>query len=137
MKQLRVSLLCISAALLSAPLHALEVWHSNTVWAGQGQCAAVFSFDSDLQDVSELRLSVSGLNPAGETILSGELEIHQFGQSSADRYAEAYLEGEALCSSDLVIQVEQATALLNGKPTDLLATQALRVLDFKPLKIQL
>ena len=137
MKRLLATSLGLAAVLCGAPLHALEFWHSNTVWAGQGQCAAVFSFDSDLQDVSELHLDVTGFNTAGETILSGELQIDQFGQSSADRYAEAYLESEALCGEDLIIQVEQASARLNGKPTDLLSTRTLIVRDFKPLKIQL
>lgn len=55
------------------------------------------------------------------------LEILQFGQSSADRNAERMLrgEGEEDCADDLTIVVNKATAVLDGRPTDLLKTKGL------------
>src|SRR5690606_41852964 len=70
---------------------AVEFWHSSTIWAGQGQCTAVFSFDSGLHDITDLRVAVKALSPNGEIVLEGELAIDQFGQSSAERYADAFL----------------------------------------------
>lgn len=131
-------LLAGSLAGLTLPnlTQAVEFWHSSTVWAGQGQCSAVFSFDSGLHDITDLRVAVKALDPHGEIVLEGELAIDQFGQSSANRYADAVLEGEAVCAENLTIEVEGATARLDGRLTDLLATQSLTPRDFRPLPIR-
>ena len=136
MKQLLSSLLVISFC-GTAPAYALEFWHSNTVWANQGQCSAVFSFDSGMEEITNLQVWVSALNKTGKKVASGVLEIPQLGQSEADRYANAFLEGEEVCGSDLTIVVNKATALIGGQPTDLLKSTALSVRDFKPFTIRL
>ena len=128
-----VSLTCL---LLPNLAQAVEFWHSSTIWAGQGQCSAVFSFDSGLHEVTDLRVAVKAVSPEGETVMEGELAIDQFGQSSAERYADAFLEGEAVCSEDLTIQIEEATARLDGRHIDLIATQSLTPRDFRPLPIR-
>src|SRR5690606_15654026 len=66
---------------------AIDFWHSNTVWAGQGQCSAVFSFDSGMEEIKNLQVSVAAVNKAGKRVAAGDLQIARFGQSSADRYA--------------------------------------------------
>jgi len=121
---------------LAAPAHAVDLWHSSTVWAGQGQCSAVFSFDSGMEEIRNLQVSVSAANKAGKKVASGMLEIPQFGQSSANRYADAFLEGEEICADDLTIVVNKATAIVDGKRTDLLKSKALSARDFKPFKIR-
>lgn len=40
-----LSAACVMGA-LSGQAYGLEIWHSNTVWAGQGMCAASFTLDS-------------------------------------------------------------------------------------------
>lgn len=129
--------LLIATLCASAPAHAVEFWHSSTVWAGQGQCSAVFSFDSGMEEIRNLQVSVSALDKAGKKVTSGTLEIQQFGQSSADRYADAFLEGEAICADDLTIVVTKASAMIGGKRTDLLKTRTLTARDFKPFKLRL
>lgn len=37
--------------LFAAPTHAIEIWHSNTVWANQGMCSATFTLDSGMESV--------------------------------------------------------------------------------------
>ena len=64
------------------------------------------------------------------------LEVQNFGQSSADRYADAFFEGEEICADDLTIVVNKATAVVNGQRTDLLKTKAISARDFKPFKIR-
>lgn len=122
--------------LLPTAAQAVEFWHSSTIWAGQGQCSAVFSFDSGLQEITDLRVAVKAVSPEGDIVLEGELAIDQFGQSSAERYADAFLEGEAVCAENLTIEVEEATARLDGRQIDLIATQSLTPRDFRPLPIR-
>ena len=131
-------ILAVSLITLGLPnlTQAVEFWHSSTIWAGQGQCSAVFSFDSGLHDITDLRVAVKALSPEGKTVLEGELAIDQFGQSSADRYADAFLEGEAVCAENLTIQIEEASARLDGRMIDLLATHTLTPRDFRPLPIR-
>ncbi|ASM77898.1 hypothetical protein VITFI_CDS2120 [Vitreoscilla filiformis] len=128
--------LAILAASLALPAHAIEFWHSNTVWAGQGQCSAVFTFDSGTEDTKNLQVAVNLLDKAGKKLASGTLEVQQFGQFSANRYADAFLESEETCADDLIITVAKATAIINGKRVDLLKTKTLTTREFKPFKIR-
>ncbi len=136
MKRFAPAILIILSG-LAAQAHAIDFWHSNTVWAGQGQCSAVFSFDSGMEEVKNLQVAVTVLNKANKRVASGVLEIPRFGQSAADRYAEAFLESDELCSDDLVIVVNKATAAIYGKRSDLLKSKALVIRDFKPFKIRI
>ena len=130
------SALLIIVSCVATPAHAVEFWHSQTVWAGQGQCSAVFSFDSGGEEIKNLQVSVSAIDKAGQKVASGVLEIEKFGQSSAARYADAFLEGEETCADDLTVIVEKATAVVDGKRTDLLKTGALSARYFKPFRIR-
>lgn len=135
MNSFRLALIFI-ASCLAVPVHAVDFWHSSTVWAGQGQCSAAFSFDSGMEEIRNLQVSVAAINKAGKKVASGVLEVQQFGQSSADRYATAFLEGEEVCADDLTIVVNKATAVINGKRIDILKSKALSARDFKPFKIR-
>jgi hypothetical protein len=135
MKRFALTLLTITSC-LTMPAHAVVFWHSSTVWAGQGQCSAVFLFDSGMKEIKNLELTVSAVNKVGKKVASGLLAIEVFGQSSADRYAEAFLWGEEICADDLIIVVNKATAVVDGKRTDLLKTRAISARDFKPFKIR-
>ena len=135
MKRFTSGLLVVTSC-LAAPAYAVDFWHSSTVWAGQGQCSAVFSFDSGMEEIKNLQVTVAAINKAGKKVASGVLEIPQFGQSSADRYADAFLEGEEICADDLTIVVNKATAIVDGKRTDLLKSKALSARDFKPFRIR-
>lgn len=126
----------VTASSVFVPAGAVEFWHSSTVWAGQGQCSAVFSFDSGGDKIENLQVSVSAVNHAGEKLTTGVLEVHQFGDSSANRYADAFLESEAVCDDDLTIVVTGATGVLNGKRIDLLKAGALTAREFKPFRVR-
>lgn len=126
----------IVTSCLASPAYAVEFWHSSTVWAGQGQCSAVFSFDSGMEEVTDLQVSVAAFNKGGNKVASGVLEIQQFGQSSADRYADAFVEGEEFCADDLTIVVSKATAIVDGKKTDLIKSKAISARNFKPFSIR-
>ena len=115
---------------------AIDFWHSSTVWAGQGMCSALFTFDS-MDDTTNLKVGVVAVNKAGKTVASGVLDVPAIGQSNAARYKDAFLEGEGVCADDLTIIVRSATATVNGKRVDLLKTKALTARDFKPFRIRL
>ena len=125
-------------ATLATPVHAIEFWNSNKVWAGQGQCSAVFTFDSGaMSPIKNLQVAVSALDKSGKKVGGGILQVNSFGDSNATRYAEAFLEGEAICAESLTILVTKATATIDNKRVDLLATKNLSVRSFKPFAIQI
>jgi hypothetical protein len=129
--------LLLAASCLGAPAYAIDFWHSKTVWAGQGQCSAVFTFDSGMEDIARLQIYVSAINQSGEKLAFGILEVPEFGQNSSSRYADAFFEGEALCEDDLVIVVDKTTAILDEKRVDLLKSKILTNRDFKLNKIKI
>jgi hypothetical protein len=129
--------LLLVAATLAMPVHAVEFWHSSTAWAGQGQCVAKFSFDSAMESIDNLQVLVIAIDAAGKEVANGSLAIEQFGYSNADRYADAYLEGDGVCEEKITIVVKKAAADIEGKRTDLLKTGKLKAREFKPFKIVL
>jgi hypothetical protein len=133
------SILMAVAIFFAFPAHAAQVefWHSSTLWANHGQCAAIFSFDSSMELIRNLQVSFSAFNKAGKKVASDVLEIRQFGQSNADRYGSASVAGEEYCADDLTIVVTKATAVVEGKQIDLLKTKAINARDFKPYKIRI
>lgn len=116
---------------------AVDMWHSNLVFGNQGQCAATFTFDSGLQTIEKLKINLQLLDKSGKKIQSGTLEPARFGDSSASRYGDAILGGEDLCDDELSVLVTKATAVVDGKATDLLKTKQLTVRPFKPYTIRL
>lgn len=131
-----LSLAMCSAAFVTVPAQAIEFWHSNTTWAGQGMCAATFTFDSSMEQVVEdLIIVLSTVDSAGNKTVLGELEVPDFGGSSAARYELALLENEEVCEDDLSLVVTAATVVVNGKPVDLLKNGGLSARDFRPFRI--
>ena len=103
----------------------------------KGNVLLYISFDSGMEEIKNLQVTVSAVNKSGKKVASGILEIQEFGGSTADRYSQAFLEGEELCADDLTIVVSKATAIINGKQVDLLKTKMLSARNFKPFKIHL
>lgn len=114
----------------------IYVWHSDTVWAGQGQCSANFMFDSGYVNIKKLRATVIARSPDGKQVASGKLNVDSFGDSSANRFATAFFESEAVCAEDLTIYIQDAYAVVNGKLTDLLEKNQLQARKFKPFTIK-
>lgn len=132
-------LLAVASIMLgfAQPARALDFWHASTAWAGQGACSATFTFDSGLDEIENLVVKVHLVDRNGNVVLKDSLDIDHFGDSSASRYAETFIESEAVCARDLVVLVDSATAKLNGKPTDLLRSGKIAARDFKPFRIRI
>lgn len=136
MNRCQLALLAVTSS-IAMKAQAVDFWHSSTVWAGRGQCSAMFSVDSEAQKIENLQITVSAINKAGEKVATGVLEVQQFGQSNADRYASAFLEGEEICAENLVIVVDKAVAFVDGRRTDLLKSKSISARDFKPFEIRI
>ena len=123
--------------LMTLQAQAIEVWHSNTVFGGQGQCVATLTLDSGLEEFRQVKLQAAVLDKAGRRLMTQTLDLPSIGSSSAERFAEVMLEGEALCDEQLQLQITSATAVLNGKRIDLLRAGQLTARTFRPMPIRI
>ena len=113
----------------------IDFWNSNMSWAGQGQCSAEFTFDSGFEDIQNLEVHFNLVDRAGKPVATDSIALDAFGQSSADRYQQAFVESEAICDDTLRVVVTKATATIDGKQVDLIKTRGISARDFKPLVI--
>lgn len=132
-----IGLLLVVLTTLALPAYALSIWHSNTYWAGQGQCSAVFTFDSGLEEIKNLEVKVSTVNKQNELIELGTMQLDTFGGFSAERYADAFIESEEVCDDELTISIDQASAIINGEYFDLVQMRKLEIRNFKPFVLDI
>ncbi len=130
----------ILALLIAASfsIHAnanIEFWNSNLQATDPDICSAHFTFDSNGEEINDLKVSVSAVDRAGKVVLADSLEIEQFGENDLNRYGETELESGDMCQEGLSIIVNAATATIDGKTVDLVATQQIVARDYKPFKI--
>ena len=124
------------AACVSIPAHAtIEFWNSNLQTTDEDICSAHFTFDSNGEQVDDLKVSVSAVDRAGKVVIEDSLDIESFGENDLNRYAETELESGDMCKEGLSIVVNAATATIDGKTVDLLATKKIVARDYKPFKI--
>jgi hypothetical protein len=117
---------------------AVQMWHSDTVFANQGMCAANFTFDSQMEPVQQLRVHIQVLSKKNNKLVAEDvIEVDDFGSSSADRYATGYWYNEIACDQNLRVVVTGATAVMNGERVDLLAKDLLEVENFVPYEISI
>ena len=139
MNKMKKLLGLLAVAAISAPVHAqaIDFWHSDTVWAGQGMCAASFTFDrgplSSL--IQNLQVTFNAVDAKNKVVDTVTLEIDALGGSEANRYASAGWESEHACDSDLRLQVISANALIDGQQQDLLAKGDIGARAFIPFQI--
>ncbi len=127
---------------LATPAQAVSLWHADTVWAGQGLCAASFTVDSGGQWVQDLIVDFTALDTqTNAPIKQGQLRAeHDFGRDSATRYAQLLWEDEYACYSHLQLQITRAYAVIEGEVFDLLSASSphsLHIRDFRPYQIEL
>lgn len=137
MRRSIMGLLLVALTTLALPTYALSIWHSNTYWAGQGQCSAVFTFDSGLEEIKSLEVKVSAVNKQNEMINLGTMQLDTFGGSSAERYANAFIESEDVCDDELTIFIDEASAIINGEYYDLVQMRKLQIRKFKPFELNI
>ena len=135
MKRFLVCFVLVFASAFS-PLYAIDFWHSNTVWGGQGQCSAEFTFDSFVEEFKNIQVQVTIYDENGKKLGVGKIEVPKIGDSDAERYATAYLLGPEYCE-DLKIVVNKATAIVKNRKIDLIKNKNIKARDFKPYKIKI
>ncbi|WP_323012660.1 IrmA family protein [Castellaniella sp.] len=130
-------LLALVCGVFAPGAQAVEFWHASTAWAGQGQCAAEFIFDSGGEEVLGLKVAMTAEDPQGNPVDAAVMTLPDFGLSTADRTVNAFWESEAICDDDLRLVVTMASAQVDGQTQNLLKNSGLTVRDFKPLPIRL
>jgi len=117
-------------------LGAIDIWHSNCVFANMGMFSASFTFDgAGIEEINNLKVSVNAFDKSGKIVTSGVLEVDQFGGGGAGRYATAFLESEDICADGLTIVITKASAIIKDKKLDLLKAKLIRIRNFQPYKI--
>jgi len=138
-KSIAASLLCFASATFATDtsnLGAIDIWHSNCVFANMGMFSAAFTFDgAGIDEINNLKVSVNAIDKSGKVVTSGVLEVDQFGGGGAGRYATAFLESEQICADGLTIVVTKASAMINEKRIDLLKSKLISVRSFQPYRI--
>ena len=127
---------CFALALPSTG-NAIDIWHSNTVWAGQGMCAFTFTLDGqDVQmetpsGVNDLTLEIMLLNEDRKELGSPvTVRLEQpFADSEATRYAQFFIEGD--CGAE-TFGISKATGIIGGRQQDLLETRQITPVKFEP-----
>ncbi|KAA8996688.1 hypothetical protein FJU30_21020 [Affinibrenneria salicis] len=118
-------------------VHAIEIWHTDTVWAGQGACSAQFTLDNGGafgEPVGKLEISVDVLDKSGKVLQKDTLNVEPFGDSNATRYQTALLEGENYCESDLTINITQVIEIA-GRAKKALPVNEFSAREFKPYTV--
>ncbi|MEE3664499.1 IrmA family protein [Brenneria sp. g21c3] len=117
--------------------HAIEIWHTDTVWAGQGACSAQFTLDNGGvfgEPVGKLEISVDVLDKSGKVQQKDTLNVEPFGDSDATRYQTALLEGENYCESDLTINITKVAEIV-GSEKKILPVSEFTTRKFKPYTV--
>lgn len=122
--------------------HAIDIWHSNTLWLNQGICAFTFTLDgqSILFDapsgggVSDLDLEImlldEDLYDLGSSLI---IKLTQpLAESDATRYAQFVVEGD--CNAG-TFGISKAIGMIGGKQRDLLETRQITPRKFEPKDI--
>jgi len=86
MKTTLIAPALLACLVTAAPASALEIWHSNTVWANQGMCSATFMLDSGMEETGPLEIGVELVNAKGVVIASDTLNVDALGVAEATRY---------------------------------------------------
>ncbi len=124
--------------LMAGQAHALDMWHSDTVWANQGMCAANFTFDSGMDRIAQLQIHFQAIDTKTNKVVAEDtIEVEEFGGSNADRYATGYWHSEMACDDGLRLVVDQAQAVVEGERMDLLANKELSIRPFVPYTISM
>lgn len=135
-----LSAACVMVA-LSGQAYGLDIWHSNTVWAGQGMCAASFTLDSGGvfgDHIQNLRIALAAVDTkTNSPIEQIVLEVDEFGRDNASRYETVYWESELACEDKLRLVITEADAIVEGQARDLLADGYLNIREFVPYRIDI
>lgn len=124
---------CAVMPVAHAKTPKVHLWHSDTVWAGQGMCAATFTVDGGFDDAIEsLQIKISAIDAKGKTVAQDTLEFPgRVGGSTADRYGQALFESAEACDDTRRIVVQSAAGSIGGKQQNVMIDTR----EFKPFRI--
>ena len=136
----KTCILSIIFALIPSSGFCIDIWHSNTTWAGQGYTA--YSFTLDGGDVLEFTGGAENVSITVDVYEdnvkkdSQVLEISQIGSCEADRHQLVYLLTNAIENKPSKFVVSKASAVIEDEPVDLLAAKRISWREFVPVQIE-
>lgn len=124
---------CAVMPVAHAKTPKVHLWHSDTVWAGQGMCAATFTVDGGFDEAIEsMQIKISAIDARGKAVAQDTLEFQgRVGGSSVDRYGQALFESAEACDDTLRIVVQNAAGTVGGKRQNVIVEAR----EFKPFRI--
>lgn len=137
----KTCILSIIFALIPSSGFCIDIWHSNTTWAGQGYTAYSFTLDGGdvLVDFTGGAKNVSITVDVYEDNVKKDsqvLEISQIGSCEADRHQLVYLLTNAIENKPSKFVVSKASAVIEDEPVDLLAAKRISWREFVPVQIE-
>ncbi len=137
----KTCILSIIFALIPSSGFCIDIWHSNTTWAGQGYTAYSFTLDGGdvLVDFTGGAENVSITVDVYEDNVKKDsqvLEISQIGSCEADRHQLVYLLTNAIENKPNKFVVSKASAVIEDEPVDLLAAKRISWREFVPVQIE-
>ena len=137
----KTCILSIIFALIPSSGFCIDIWHSNTTWAGQGYTAYSFTLDGGdvLVDFTGGAENVSITVDVYEDNVKKDsqvLEISQIGSCEADRHQLVYLLTNAIENKPSKFVVSKASAVIEDEPVDLLAAKRISWREFVPVQIE-
>ncbi|MCP5467848.1 MAG: hypothetical protein H7A32_01090 [Deltaproteobacteria bacterium] len=123
-------LLCSAFAL---SVYAIGIRNHDNNYVGQGAFSIGFEITSEGENVKDLKIDVNLLDADGKKLQSGILEVKRFQYYEGRKVDWVGIEGENVCSDDLIVEVVKATAKdSDGKEVSV----KVNPVEFKPYKIK-
>lgn len=137
----RMCILSLIFALIPSSGFCIDIWHSDTTWAGQGYMEYSFTLDGQdlMADLTGGAENVSITVDIYEDNVkkdSQTLEIDEIGTCEADRYQLAYLLTNAIENKISKFVISKASAVIRKQPIDLLAAKLITWREFVPVQIE-
>lgn len=137
----KTCILSIIFALIPSSGFCIDIWHSNTTWAGQGYTAYSFTLDGGdvLVDFTGGAKNVSITVDVYEDSVKKDsqvFEISQIGSCEADRHQLSYIFTNAIENKPSKFVVSKASAVIEDEPVDLLAAKRISWREFVPVQIE-
>lgn len=132
-----------AATLVTASLSAqaagpvLDAWHYGTLRLSSQRCEANFIFDAGHHSFRAVRVQAIAKDRQGQVLARFTLEPDDMGVEGRNRFATANWISPHACNSEVVVLFKTANAQVEGIPTDLLASQLLRLRRYEPLELRL
>ena len=121
---------------------AVEIWHSDSFFGGQGTCVHTFNLDAldsvmaEDGGVADLQLTIALLDKAGNDIDVVEARVEGvIGDSPSNRYGGIAIYDQ--CEDNAAFAIKKATGIIGGNVVDLIQSEKISMRHFVSLPIHI